>query len=95
MCDRTQSVKTVTGKRALWPEVVEARLDWARPDSGRLEVVAEVTQTVALGEQAAIFDVMSTMRAMRRLRPDPVPDELLDRLVQTATWAPSGSNLQA
>jgi nitroreductase len=57
--------------------------------------MAEVTQTVALGEDAAIFEVMSTMRAMRRLRPDPVPDELLDSLVQAATWAPSGSNLQA
>src|SRR5205814_745635 len=38
---------------------------------------------------------MSTMRAMRRLRPDPVPDELLEKLVEAATWAPSGSNLQA
>ncbi|MFL5824066.1 MAG: nitroreductase family protein [Solirubrobacteraceae bacterium] len=37
---------------------------------------------------------MSTMRAMRRLKPDPVPDELLTKLVQAATWAPSGSNLQ-
>ena len=34
------------------------------------------------------------MRAMRRLKPDPVPDELLEKLVQAATWAPSGSNLQ-
>jgi nitroreductase len=32
---------------------------------------------------------------MRRLRPDPVPDELLVRLVEAATWGPSGSNSQA
>jgi nitroreductase len=38
---------------------------------------------------------MSTMRAMRRLRPDPVPDELLEKLVEAATWAPSGGNVQA
>jgi nitroreductase len=38
---------------------------------------------------------MATMRAMRRLKPDPVPDELLDELVEAATWAPSGGNLQA
>ncbi len=50
---------------------------------------------VALGEDAPIFPVMSTMRAMRRLKPDPVPDELLERLVEAATWAPSGGNLQA
>jgi nitroreductase len=49
---------------------------------------------VAVGEDAPIFDVMATMRAMRRLKPDPVPRELLERLVQAATWAPSGSNEQ-
>jgi nitroreductase len=42
-----------------------------------------------------LFEIMSQMRAMRRLRPDPVPAELLDRLIQAAVWAPSGSNLQA
>jgi nitroreductase len=49
---------------------------------------------VVLGEDAPIFDVMRTMRAMRRLAPDPVPGELLERLVEAATWAPSGSNAQ-
>ncbi|KRA32850.1 nitroreductase [Nocardioides sp. Root614] len=38
---------------------------------------------------------MSTMRAMRKLKPDPVPEELLVQLVEAATWAPSGSNAQA
>lgn len=42
-----------------------------------------------------LFEIMSQMRAMRRLRPDPVPAALLDRLIQAAVWAPSGSNLQA
>jgi nitroreductase len=32
---------------------------------------------------------------MRRLKPDPVPDELLERLVQAAIWAPNGANRQA
>ena len=50
---------------------------------------------VLLGEDAPAFAVMSTLRAMRRLKPDPVPGELLEKLVQAATWAPSGSNLQA
>jgi nitroreductase len=58
--------------------------------------MAEQTeQSVPVGEDAPLFEVMATMRAMRRLKPDPVPDELLDRLVEAATWAPSGSNMQA
>ena len=50
---------------------------------------------VAIGADAPILEVMRTMRAMRRLRPDPVPDELLEQLVEAATWAPSGGNIQA
>ncbi|MFI8092495.1 nitroreductase family protein [Streptomyces sp. NPDC086080] len=44
--------------------------------------------------EPSLFSTMSTMRAMRRLRPDPVPDELLDRLIQAAVWGPSGGNMQ-
>ena len=43
---------------------------------------------------APLHEVMSTMRAMRRLKPDPVPRELLEQLVEAATWAPSGGNQQ-
>ena len=49
---------------------------------------------VRVGEDAPILEVMSTMRAMRRLKPDPVPRELLEKLVEAATWAPSGGNEQ-
>jgi len=37
---------------------------------------------VPVGADAPIMEVMATMRAMRRLKPDPVPDELLDTLVE-------------
>lgn len=57
--------------------------------------MAATEQPVATGEDAPVFEVMSTMRAMRRLKPDPVPDDLLEKLVEAATWAPSGSNSQA
>src|SRR3954470_13546565 len=50
---------------------------------------------VPVGADAPIMEVMATMRAMRRLKPDPVPDELLDTLVEAATWAPSGGDLLA
>ena len=47
-----------------------------------------------VGPDAPLLDVMATMRAMRRLKPDPVPDEILVKIVEAATWAPSGSNSQ-
>lgn len=42
----------------------------------------------------AIFDIMYSCRAMRRLRPDPVPEEVLLQLVDAALQGPSGSNAQ-
>jgi nitroreductase len=53
------------------------------------------TQLSSFGAEAPIFEVMQTMRAMRRLKPDPVAPELLEQLVQAATWAPTASNTQA
>jgi len=41
-----------------------------------------------------LLAVMSTCRAMRRLRPDPVPEALVRRLIEAANCAPSGRNLQ-
>ena len=41
-----------------------------------------------------LYDAMSTLRAVRRIKPDPIPDEVLDRVLRAATWAPSGGNRQ-
>ncbi len=41
-----------------------------------------------------LMDVMATMRAMRRLDDRPVAPELLNKLVQAASWAPVGGNRQ-
>ena len=41
-----------------------------------------------------LFEAMDGNRAMRRLRPDPVPRELLEKLVHAATRAPSAGNSQ-
>jgi len=43
---------------------------------------------------ARLFDIMWTCRAMRRLKPDPVPEELLLQLVDAGLHGPSGSNAQ-
>lgn len=41
-----------------------------------------------------LMEAMSTLRAVRRLKPDPIPEEVLDRVLQAAAWAPTGGNAQ-
>jgi len=41
-----------------------------------------------------LYDAMSTLRAVRKLRPDPIPDDVLERVLQAACWAPTGGNQQ-
>lgn len=50
--------------------------------------------TIQTGHDAELWHVMATMRAMRRLKPDPVPTEIITDIVRAATWAPSASNAQ-
>lgn len=42
-----------------------------------------------------LFDIMYTCRSMRRLKPDPVPDALIYRILEAGTQAPSGGGVQA
>jgi nitroreductase len=48
-----------------------------------------------MADEPGIFEVMYSCRAMRRLKPDPVPEELLVKLIDAANQAPSGSNSQS
>jgi nitroreductase len=41
-----------------------------------------------------LWEVLYTTRAIRRIKPDPVPDELVYRLLDAAIRAPSGGNQQ-
>ena len=44
--------------------------------------------------EPGIFEVMYHCRSMRRLKPDPVPLDLIYKVVEAGTMAPSGSNRQ-
>src|SRR5260221_7845929 len=44
--------------------------------------------------EIGVYEAMSTLRAVRRLRPDAVPEEVLHRILEAATWAPTGGNRQ-
>ena len=41
-----------------------------------------------------VYTAISTQRAVRRLRPDPIPHDVLARVLQAATAAPTGANQQ-
>jgi nitroreductase len=47
-----------------------------------------------MSSEPGIFEIMYQLRAMRRLKPDPVPDELIWKILEAGTKAPSGSNSQ-
>src|ERR1700712_5559194 len=44
--------------------------------------------------EIGVFDAMYSTRALRRLKPDPVPEEMITRLLDAAIRAPSGGNAQ-
>ncbi len=44
--------------------------------------------------QAGLFDTISTMRAMRRLKPDLVPEDLIEKILRAGQAAPNGGNTQ-
>jgi nitroreductase len=45
-------------------------------------------------EATDLFDVIRTTRAMRRLKPDPVPDELIRKILEAGVCAANGGNTQ-
>lgn len=47
-----------------------------------------------MSETRDVFEVMRTTRAVRRYRPDPIPEEVVGSILEAGTWAPSGGNAQ-
>jgi nitroreductase len=45
--------------------------------------------------EIGLYEAMRTTKAVRRLRPDAIADDVLRRVLQAATYAPSGGNRQA
>jgi nitroreductase len=40
------------------------------------------------------LDVLKSRKSIRRYKPDPVPDEMIDKILEAARWAPTGENYQ-
>ena len=48
----------------------------------------------AAAKSADLFEIIQTTRSMRRLKPDPVPNELIRKILEAGVCAPSGGNMQ-
>ena len=53
-----------------------------------------IDQNDSPGANIPLFEAMYSARAMRWLRPDPVPRELIVRIIEAATQAPTAGNAQ-
>ena len=42
--------------------------------------------------EIGLFEAMYSARALRRLKPDPVPDEIITKILDAAIRAPSAGN---
>ena len=57
------------------------------------EVPREI-DIATIGEDVPLLEAIRTTRAIRRLRPDPVPRALVRKVCEAGTFAPSGGNRQ-
>ena len=42
----------------------------------------------------SFLELVKQRRSIRRFRPDPIPDDYVDKIIEAARWAPSGFNTQ-
>jgi nitroreductase len=47
-----------------------------------------------MAEKIGLFEAIYNMRAMRRLKPDPVPDDLIRKIIDAGLCAPTGGDVQ-
>lgn len=48
-----------------------------------------------MSESNKTLELMQTRRSVRGFKPDPVPEEILDQIVEAGTWAATGKNRQS
>lgn len=45
-------------------------------------------------QSETLYTLMRKRRSIRKYKPDAVPRKVLERILEAATWAPSGKNIQ-
>lgn len=97
-----ERARTVLGERALvevitlvgFYQLVSGILESFHPPGPSADLPVVGVPSTAPRAGFDLYEAASTTRAVRRLRPDPIPEPVLRRVLQAATWAPSGGNLQ-
>src|SRR5450759_2947989 len=82
----TRRWRTTWGWRDTWRR--KRRLPARRPMMER-----HMTQAPTAG--ADLFEIIRTTRSMRRLKPDPIPDALIDQVLEAGVCAANGGNMQS
>ena len=82
------------GAVAQRPGAGPARGRPARPQGLEWSGPPEVSREMTIEPELGVYEAMATTRAVRRLRSDPVPAEVLRRVLQAAIYGPSGGNRQ-
>jgi nitroreductase len=57
-------------------------------------VAGDALEIERIGEDVPLLEGIRTARAIRRLRPEPVPPALIRKVCEAGTYAPSGGNRQ-
>src|SRR5208282_624217 len=65
-----------------------------RSNRAEADLVFDVKSEVQQMAEIGLFDAMFSARALRRLKPDPVPDELISKIIEAGTQAASGGSEQ-
>ena len=47
-----------------------------------------------LGDYETLYKVMTRRLSARRLKPDPIPDDYINKILEAGRWAMSGANSQ-
>jgi len=58
-----------------------------------LKVFTTEFEEVAM-DYDGLLELVKTRRSVRKFKPDPVPDEYVNKIIEVARWAPSGFNTQ-
>ena len=72
-----------------WPTVGDLA-----PQPGRDDMLARDENTPLHDEVAIVDEAITTRRSIRAFRHDPVPEATIREILDVASWAPSGTNMQ-